>query len=361
MRVLVAPDKFKGTLTAVEAAQIIGTVLAEHGHEVVLAPMADGGDGTLDAILAHGATLTHGAAPRIVRTVDAHLRDHETTVALVGDVAVIEMARVCGLHGVLDRPLDPWTASSRGLGLAARAAIELGVRRISVALGGSASIDGGIGLLQVLGFRIDDTHGREVTPDLRGLLHAHAVSAPASPPSVVWHGLVDVTAPLCGPRGAIAFAPQKGVPVERLDEVDAGLARWAGLLAGLHGVDPVDVPGAGAAGGVGAALIAALGATVERGADAVATMVGLDEALTACDAVITGEGRFDRTTEAGKAPWIVIERATARQVPVHVIAGAIDEQAPIGAVASATACPGGLDPGPSLAQATDAWCRSMTG
>ena len=355
MRVLVAPDKFKGTLTAVEAAQIIGAVLGEHGHEVVLAPMADGGDGTLDAILAHGGT------PRIVRTVDAHLREHETAIALSGDVAVIEMARVCGLHGVLDLPLDPWTASSRGLGLAARVAIELGAQCISVGLGGSASIDGGIGLLQALGFRIDDDQGRAVSPDLRGLLRAHAVSAPASLPTVVWFGLVDVTAPLCGPTGAIAFAPQKGVAVDRLDEVDAGLARWAGLLTGLRGINPVDVPGAGAAGGVGAALIAALGATVERGADAVADLIGLDDALAACEAVITGEGRFDGTTAAGKAPWIVIERATARQVPVHVIAGSIDEHAPVAVVASATACHAGLDPVSSLAQAADAWCRSMTG
>ena len=354
MRVLVAPDKFKGTLTAVEAAQIIGAVLAEHGHDVVLAPMADGGDGTLDVILAHGAT------PRSVRTVDAHLRDHEATIALADDVAVIEMARVCGLHGVLDLPLDPWTASSRGLGLAARAAIELGVRRISVALGGSASIDGGIGLLQALGFRIDDAHGREVTPDLRGLLRAHEVSAPASRPRAAWHGLVDVTAPLCGPTGAIAFAPQKGVPAERLDEVDAGLARWAGLLAGLDGVDPVDVPGAGAAGGVGAALIAALGATVERGADAVANMIGLDDALAVCDAVITGEGRFDRTTAAGKAPWIVIERATARHVPVHVIAGEVGADAPVDQVVSAVSCRGDLKgPAAALAEAVGRWCASV--
>ena len=355
MRVLVAPDKFKGTLTAVEAAQIIGAVLGEHGHEVVLAPMADGGDGTLDAVLAHGAT------PRLIRTVDAHLREHETTIALSGDAAVIEMARVCGLHGVLDLPLHPWTASSRGLGLAARVAIELGAQRISVGLGGSASIDGGIGLLQALGFRIDDDQGRAVSPDLRGLLRARRVFAPASLPAVVWFGLVDVTAPLCGPTGAIAFAPQKGVAVDRLDEVDAGLARWAGLLTGLRGINPVDVPGAGAAGGVGAALIAALGATVERGADAVADLIGLDDALAACEAVITGEGRFDGTTAAGKAPWIVIERATARQVPVHVIAGSIDEHAPVAVVASATACPAGLDPVASLAQAADAWCRSMTG
>lgn len=355
MRVLVAPDKFKGTLTAVEAAQIIGAVLGEHGHEVVLAPMADGGDGTLDAVLAHGAT------PRLIRTVDAHLRDHETTIALSGDAAVIEMARVCGLHGVLDLPLNPWTASSRGLGLAARVAIELGAQRISVGLGGSASIDGGIGLLQALGFRIDDDQGRAVSPDLRGLLRARRVFAPASLPAVVWFGLVDVTAPLCGPTGAIAFAPQKGVAVDRLDEVDAGLARWAGLLTGLRGINPVDVPGAGAAGGVGAALIAALGATVERGADAVADLIGLDDALAVCEAVITGEGRFDGTTAAGKAPWIVIERATARQVPVHVIAGSIDEHAPVAVVASATACHAGLDPVASLAQAADAWCRSMTG
>lgn len=355
MRVLVAPDKFKGTFTAIEAAQIIGRVLAGHGHEVVLAPMADGGDGTLDALLARGGIS------RTMRTVDAHLREHTTLIAEHGRDVVIEMARVCGIATVLDRPLDPWTASSRGLGLAARAAIDAGARRITIAIGGSASIDGGIGMLQALSFRISDAAGDEVSPDLRGLLLAREITAPPVRPEVVWHALVDVTAPLTGPSGAVAFAAQKGAPVRRLDEIDAALVRWGRLLAPVLGVDPTPVPGAGAAGGVGAALIAALGASVERGADAVARLIGLDGAVAECDAVITGEGRFDRTTSAGKAPWIVIERAAAHAVPAHVIAGSVAGDAPVQAVSSVIVCPAEPDPAISLAQATDEWCRSMTG
>ena len=133
-------------------------------------------------------------------------------------------------------------------------------------------------------------------------------------------------------------------------------------MTGVLGIDPSGVPGAGAAGGVGAALIAGLGASVERGADAVARLVELDAAFAGCDAVITAEGCFDRTTAAGKAPWIVIERAMARDLPVHVIAGSIAEDAPIAAVASVTSCRDGeRDPAGALAAAAEAWCRSMTG
>lgn len=361
MRVLIAPDKFKGTLSAVEVAQIIGEVLTEHGHEVVRAPMADGGDGTLDVIIAAGAV------PRQVPACDAHLRAFDATVAEHDGRVIVEMARICGLVGVADLPTDPWTASSRGVGLAVLGVIESGVTDVVVCLGGSASVDGGIGMLQALGVSIRDANGAEVTPDLRGLLRATVIDVPSLNGSTItqgvsWHAMVDVDAPLCGLHGALAFAEQKGVPRDRFNEVDAALRRWAGLLASVRGVDPRDLPGAGAAGGLGAALTSVLGASVERGADAIADLINLDDALSDCDAVITGEGRFDGTTASGKAPWVVIERATARGLPVHVIAGSVGEGAPRQAVASVTACTQGVgDPRAALIDATKRWCRSMTG
>ncbi len=317
MRVLVAPDKFKGTLSAAEAASIIGSVLEAHGHVVDLAPMADGGDGTLEVF------LRQGFASLPVAVVDAAGRPRASAIGRRGQEAVVELAATCGLATVLDRPLDPWGATSRGLGQAAAAAVANGATEIRLCLGGSASIDGGIGLLRGLGWEVVDAAGRPVAPGLAGLARAQAVtgSGPAGP--MRWTVLADVISPLTGPRGAVVFAPQKGLDAAGCATAEEALSSWAGVLREAFGRDVADLPGAGAAGGVGAAAAAALGARIVSGAAQVADILGLAERVAACDAVVTGEGRFDEQSQQGKAAGVVIALARAAGRPVHVVAGSV--------------------------------------
>lgn len=329
MRIVLAPDKYKGSLSADEVVKVMHRVIAEADDsiEVVSRPMADGGDGTLAAVLAAGFT------PVTVPTLDALGRAAVGTIALLNESAFIELAQVCGLAGVGDLPRQPMRASTVGLGLLAKAALGMGARRIMVGLGGSASVDGGLGFLQGLGFTITDADGAPVSGDASGLLTAHRVEAGTSPGSTrecEWVFLVDVDAPLRGVTGAAqVFGPQKGLDPFQVAEVDAGLRRWAGVL-GAEGL--ASIPGTGAAGGVAFAALATMAARIESGASYVASLIGLDEAIAQSDLVITGEGSFDGQSWAaaagdglvGKAPGVVIAMSAQRSIPVAVVAGVVD-------------------------------------
>lgn len=331
MRIVVAPDKFKGTLSAIEAADAIGSVLRRRGLDVDVAPMADGGDGTLEAFVRAGWRRHE------VGIIDAHGRRRRSCIAVRGDEALVELAEVCGLATVLDLPLDPWTATTRGLGQAVLAALDLGASRITLALGGSASIDGGIGLLTELGCQVTDAEGNVVTADLRGLMRAAIVRPGAGSTRdrvVRWRVLADVVNPLVGWDGALAFAAQKGLRESDVERVDAALRRWASALAQVNGIDVADRPAAGAAGGVGACAIAVLGAEVRGGAQEVAAMIDLEARIAASDVVVTGEGRFDVTSRQGKAPGVVIDLALRHGRQVHVIAGEIAPDADRTGIAS---------------------------
>lgn len=307
MRIVIAPAAFKGTMTAAEAAEAIAAAMArEHpGAELVRIPMADGGDGTVDALLACGF------APLELPAADALGAPRATLAARRGGTVALELARTCGLH-TIDAPA-PRTASTLGLGLAMRSAVGAGASELLIGLGGSASTDGGLGLLLGLA-------GERSCDGLDGLERAlrREVPPPAPLPIPVT-ALVDVASPLTGPLGAArAFGPQKGLDPAACAQADALLGRWAAAL----GIDPA-LPGAGAAGGAGAAL-AALGARLVPGGPEVARMLGLRAAVAGADLVVTGEGRLDATTLAGKAPAAVWQLAREANVPCRAIVGSVD-------------------------------------
>jgi glycerate kinase len=287
--------------------------------DVAVVPVADGGEGTVAAVLSRGfepaAADVHGPTGAPVRA----------TLAVGGlegrRVAVVEMADACGLGRLPGGVPSPLTASSRGLGEAMSVALDLHPDVLVVGVGGSASTDGGAGMLTALGARVLDAAGTPLPPGGGALGRAARVDTSTLDPRLASVELVlaaDVDSPLTGPAGAArVFGPQKGASAADVEILDAALCRWAGVLApGSAGL-----PGAGAAGGVGFALLAALGATRRSGVDVVLDLVGLDGALVGADLVVTGEGSLDEQTLAGKAVSGVARRALAHGVPVVAVCG----------------------------------------
>ncbi|SDS24900.1 glycerate kinase [Paraoerskovia marina] len=333
LRVLVAPDAFKGTLAADEAARAMaeGVLAAAPDAEVLTLPMADGGEGTLRAfVVASTADPSADAVELVpVETVDALGRPCTARWGRAGRVAVVELAEASGLPGVTDRPFDPVHASTEGTGVLVRAALDAGSREILLGLGGSASVDGGAGVLRALGVRIIDRRGAEVPPGGAGLLRASeldldALDARAS--AARWRLAVDVTNPLAGPQGAArVFGPQKGATPQDVVLLDEALGRWADVLEGATGVRVHDLAGAGAAGGVPAGLVAVLGAEIEPGAELVADALGIPGAMELADLVLTGEGRIDESSLQGKVVGTLAALAsrTADPPPVVVLTGRV--------------------------------------
>jgi glycerate kinase len=321
MRVVVAPDKFKGSLSAPEVAAHLaaGLTQAAPGTEVVQVPVADGGDGTLDAALSAG----YRRVP--VRAEGPTGVPVETAYAERDGVAVVEMADVSGLRRLPGgRPMAR-TASSYGTGEVVRAALDAGCRRIVLGIGGSASTDGGAGLVQALGARLLDAGGREVGRGGAALAAVESLDLAGLHPALGEAEVVvasDVDNPLLGPRGAAAvYGPQKGASPADVADLDAALARWSQAVRTATGADVADQPGAGAAGGVGFAAIAVLGATLRPGIDLVLDLVDFRAALPGADLVVTGEGSLDEQTLHGKAPAGVAAAARAADVPVVAVAG----------------------------------------
>ncbi|CAJ65408.1 glycerate kinase I [Frankia alni ACN14a] len=327
-RVVIAPDSFKGSATATEVAAALGDGWRSRrpGDEIVTLPIADGGEGTLDVF----AAAVPGSVRHPVRVTGPDGRPHDAEwLALPGDVAVVELARASGLP-LMPAP-DPLRAQTIGLGEALRAALVGGARRILVALGGSASTDGGTGALAALGARFLDARGAVLPPGggaLPELARVELAGLRTPPPGGV-RCLVDVDAPLLGPAGAAAvFGPQKGAGPADVDLLAAGLRRLAEVLGG----EPA-APGAGAAGGTAYGLAAAWGADLVPGVETITEAAGLPAALAGADWVVTGEGRFDRTSLAGKVVGGVLTLARAAGVPLLLAAGQIDAPRPEGAIA----------------------------
>lgn len=324
LRVVVAPDSFKGSADAsvVAAALAGGWRRARPGDEVVEVPMADGGEGTLDAVLA--------AENATERTESVRLPDgraHLARWALVGDRAVVELAECCGLP--LVGSSDPLGADTEALGAVLCAALDAGAAELTLAVGGSASTDGGSGALRALGLRIVDRVGADVASGGAGLLEAARVDRRGlrAPPVRGVTVLCDVTAPLLGPRGAArVFGPQKGASPAVVADLERGLARWHALLDG-----DADLAGAGAAGGTAYGLATAWGAVLRPGAAAVAGLVGLDQAVSGADVVITGEGRWDVQSASGKATGHVLGMAEDVGARGVVVAGELAAGLPPGA------------------------------
>jgi len=321
MKIVIAPDKFKGSLPAAEVAGAIAAGLRAEWPEaeLVTVPVADGGDGTVDAAVAAGLE-------RVPVTVDGPTGEPvRASYARRGEVAVIELADACGLMRLPGGRPAPLTASSFGCGQVLAAALAAGARQIILGVGGSASTDGGAGLLQALGARVLDALGEPLarggaalrdaaTLDLTGLHPALRVS------SVIL--ATDVVNPLTGPDGAAeVYGPQKGASPEQITELASGLRRWAAVVAAATGTDRSQAPGAGAAGGVGFAALAVLGARARPGIELVLDLVDFDAALDGAALVIIGEGSLDTQTLAGKAPVGVARAAVRRGVPVVAVAG----------------------------------------
>ena len=321
MKIVVAPDKFKGSLPATQVAAAIAAGLhaGRPGAEVVTIPVADGGEGTVDAAVAAGfervPVTAAGPAGDPVRV----------SYARRGQVAVVELAGVCGLARLPGGRPAPLTASSFGAGEVLRAALEAGARRIVLGVGGSASTDGGAGLLQALGVRVLDTCGEPVRPGGAGLREVAALDLTGLHQALYPADIIlaaDVDNPLTGPDGAAeVYGPQKGASPAEVAALDAGLRRWATVVAAAVGRDWSRTPGAGAAGGVGFAALAVLGATRRPGIELVLDLAGFEGALDGADLVITGEGSLDAQSLAGKTPVGVARAAARRGIAVVAVAG----------------------------------------
>ncbi|MGL6070154.1 glycerate kinase [Craterilacuibacter sp.] len=319
MRWLIAPDSFKGSLAAAEvaAAMATGVRRADPDAVVMLKPMADGGEGTLDAVY---AAIGGQWCARVVQ--DAGGRPRKAAYLRLPDgSALIEVAQVVPLSDAPGVPV--LERSSFGVGELMRDALEQGATRLALALGGSSTNDGGTGLLAALGVRFLDAKGRMLAPCPNGLLAVAGIDASALHPCLAGVGIEvwsDVDNPLVGERGASAvFGPQKGLQAADVFELDALLARVA-MLAGAETL--ARLPGAGAAGGMGWAL-SWLGGRRLPGAGALAAHTGLYPALASTDWVLTGEGASDVQTLSGKAPFAVAQWARAAGVPVSLVSGAL--------------------------------------
>jgi glycerate kinase len=326
VRVLVAPDKFKGTLTAEEAADAIarGWRRADPGAEVETVPMADGGEGTLDALVA----ALGGRRHRV--TVSGPLGDPveaEFAVAAApeGRLGIVEMARASGLALVAPGRRAPKRATSQGTGELILSACRMGVGHVLVCIGGSATNDAGAGMAQALGVRLLDAAGRDLRPGGAALLELHRIDATGMDPAVRRADFVvatDVDNPLVGPRGASAvYGPQKGASEEDVAVLDKALGHFAAVVHRDLGIDVRHIPGAGAAGGLGAGLVAFVGARLRPGVQVVMEAVGLEQRMARADLVVTGEGKFDRQSLHGKAPAGVLRLAAELGVPAIVLCG----------------------------------------
>src|SRR5579864_7378070 len=324
MKVVVAPNAFKGTLTAPQAAAAIARGVREvfPDADIVEVPVADGGDGTTEALVS-----AHHGDRRSVE-VEGPLGDLVTArFGLIesGRTAVVELAEASGLVLIPPSRRDPRRASTYGFGQLLLAAMRVGVTGVIAGIGGSATNDGGAGMAQALGYRLLDGSGAELERGGAALLeldHIDAQNVDRRIQDVPVRVACDVTNPLLGPQGASAvYGPQKGADPQTVRELDAALTRLAEVIERDLGKRVADLPGAGAAGGAGAGLVAFLGAELVRGAPLVVEAAGFDAKLRGAKLVITGEGRADEQTAYGKAPGEVAKRAHAAGIPVVLIAG----------------------------------------
>lgn len=323
-RVLVAPDKFKGSLTAARAAAAIGRGLERGcpGAEVVLLPVADGGDGTVDAAVSAGFSRRHATvAGPTGEPVDA-------CFAVRGGSAVVEMAEASGLRRLPGGRPAPLTASSAGTGELLRAALDAGARHLVLGVGGSAGTDGGAGMVRAMGARLLRADGGDVGPGGAALAGLDRIDAAGLDPRLAGTEVlvaVDVDNPLVGSRGAAAvFGPQKGATADDVAVLDAALTRFAAVVRRDLGVDLAATPGAGAAGGTAAGAVAFLGARLTSGITLVLDTIGFTDALAGADLVVTGEGALDEQSLAGKAPVGVARAAAAAGVPVVALVGRLE-------------------------------------
>lgn len=325
-KIVVASDSFKGSLSSVDVAQSA----AKGVHEVcpdctvVQVNVADGGEGTVDAVVdaLDGQKVKVTVSDPLGRQVDA-------VYGIAGDMAIIEMAAASGLPLLSAGERNPLLTSTYGTGEMILDAINRGCRRFLVGIGGSATNDAGTGMLQALGFRFLDAGGQEITHCCGGELENIASIDDSNVPDAVRHSqftvACDVDTPFCGRDGAAyVFAPQKGADAAMVQRLDEGMASFAKVVEAKYGLDIVPIAGAGAAGGMGGGFRAFLGATLKKGVDMVLDAIGFDNIIAGADLVITGEGKIDFQTAKGKTAAGVLARAKRQGIPVVAIGGCVE-------------------------------------
>lgn len=329
MKIVVAPDSFKGSLTQLEAAQIMKQAVLEVilDSHVIVKPMADGGEGTLDALLAAAAK-----SERIPIEVIGPLgKAIHTSIGVINeDTAVIEIASICGLLLVPEEERHPYNTTTYGIGQAIRIALDRGIRQVMIGLGGSATNDGGFGMLAALGVRFRNAQGEPVGFLGKNLFDIQSIDVSQLDPRLK-ETCIDIASDvdniLCGAKGATyVFGPQKGVTDAQLKPFDDALTRYSHLLGQAFQLEQTlaNTAGAGAAGGLGFALLH-LGAHVRSGAKLIADHMKLENDIATADVVLTGEGKSDEQTLYGKAPGYVAELAKKYDVPTILISGIVDD------------------------------------
>lgn len=329
MKIIISPDAFKGTLTALEAAKSIeqGIKQVRPDTETVLLPVADGGEGTMEALV----LATDG---RFVKTMvlDPLGREIEASFGVLGNesTCVIEMASVSGITLLHNNERNPRIASTFGTGQLIKTALDQGFRDFIICIGGSATNDAGVGMLRALGLRLVDEYGRDVQKSIDGLYDVRRLDFSNWDTRLDESKITiacDVNNPLVGDHGATAvFGPQKGVKPEEINYFDQALTHWADIVEAEKGIRLHDYQGAGAAGGMGGALIAFLNGKFHQGIQLVLDVTNFREKIQDADYIVTGEGKSDRQTLHGKAPMGVLHCAKQLDIPVVLISGCIEEQ-----------------------------------
>ena len=330
MKVVAAIDSFKGSLSSMEAGNAAkeGILLAKPDAQIAVKPLADGGEGTTDALIEgmNGEKVEMTATGPLGKPVDCYygyLPDSQT--------AIIEMAAAAGITLVTDAEKDPLRASTYGVGEMILNAVEKGCRNFIIGIGGSATNDGGIGMLKALGFSFADADGNDPGEGGQALAKVASVKTEGQNPLLKechFRIACDVNNPLCGENGATyIYGPQKGVTDEMKESLDQGMAHYAKAVSRDLGCDYAEYPGAGAAGGLGFAFLSFLGAELSPGIDLILNAVGLEDELEGADVVITGEGRLDHQTAMGNAPVGVAKLAHKHGAKVIAIAGSVTREA----------------------------------
>ncbi|MBD2754050.1 glycerate kinase [Spirosoma validum] len=323
MKILLAPDKFKGSLTASDVCKAMteGIQLADKSAEIVAVPMADGGEGTADVLTQSTDGIWH-----TVTVQDPLGRPVQAGYGISGDgtTAFIEMAQASGLRLLTSSEFDPFTASTFGTGELIQQAIEHSVEHIVLGIGGSATNDAGTGMAAALGWRFLNQSGQEIRPCGGNLGQIYTIE----PPVQTWHGTVevacDVTNPLVGPQGAtFIYGPQKGAKPVDLPVLDAGMKHWANIVLAQFGIDLSDMPGAGAAGGLGAGAVLFLKGQLTEGVNLLMKHTRLAEQLSGANLVLTGEGRIDNQTLQGKLIAGITRLARGQNIPVVALCGSL--------------------------------------
>ena len=328
MKIVIACDSFKGSLSSQEAGEAVaeGVRDAIPDVETIIIPIADGGEGTVDAVV-HS---THGVIQSCAVT-DPLARQIYADYAICSTTAIIEMAKASGLTLLAPGERNPMHATTYGTGLLIADALRRGCRDLMIGIGGSATNDGGTGMLRALGYRFIDTEGKEITDNIADLVNLKAIDDHNILPELKetrFTVACDVSNPLIGPNGAShIFGPQKGASPADILILDKALSRLAAVTTQFTGKDFTETPGSGAGGGIAFALMAYLGADIRSGIDMVLDTVRFDHALQGASLVITGEGRLDQQTCMGKAPSGVLHRALKRNIPVIGIGGSISPEA----------------------------------